>query len=100
MRDEHVLQQAGQLTAGPLRVTVHRTADDAAGPYAVLRLRLGDPGTVREVTLRPGEQHQLEGLGPLALLAAVASTRERRGSVRIALPRTPAPALGGDRHDD
>lgn len=92
MWTQHVIQQTGQLTHGALRVGVSRTLADDDGPYAVLRLSVSGAEHAQELTLRPGDVTALEGIGDLLLLAAEPSTRERRGSVRLALE---GPDVGG-----
>ena len=86
MRSEHTIQQAGQVQDGPLRLGVFRTLENDRGPYAVLRLAVG-AAEVRELTMRPGDASRIDGAGTPTLLAAVPSTLERRGSVRVALER-------------
>ena len=95
MRSEHVIQQAGQIQEGAWRLGVFRTLEDEHGPYAVLRLARSGDHQALELTLRPGEVEPLDGDGSLALLDAVPSTRERRGSVRVALEWEPAASGGG-----
>lgn len=85
MWTQHLIQQSGQLTLGTLRVGVFRTLADEDGPYAVLRLSVSGAEHVQELTMRPGDATELEGIGDLLLLVAEPSTRERRGSVRLAL---------------
>lgn len=85
-----MIEQAGELTDGPVRVAVFRTLADEGGPYAVLRVGLEGAEFVDELTLRPGQQDVLEGIGRLVLLATAPSTRERRGAVRIGLERSEA----------
>ena len=90
-----MIQQAGQVQDGPWRLGVFRTLEDEHGPYAVLRLARSGAERALELTLRPGEFEPLDGDGSLALLDAVPSTRERRGSVRVALEGEPAASGGG-----
>lgn len=88
MWTQHVIQQTGQLTLGTLRVGVFRTLADEDGPYTELRLSVAGAEHARELTMRPGDVTELEGIGDLLLLVAEPSTRERRGSVHLALERT------------
>lgn len=97
MRNEHVIQQAGQLQDGPWRLGVFRTLEDEHGPYAVLRLARQGTAQVHQLTLRTSESAPIGEDGTLALLATIPSTRERRGSVRVALEWEPATA--DDRSD-
>lgn len=90
-----MIQQAGQVQDGPWRLGVFRTLEDEHGPYAVLRLARSGAERVLELTLRPGETEPVDDAGSLTLVSTVPSTRERRGTVRIALEREPAASGGG-----
>lgn len=94
MWTQHVVQQTGQLAHGPLRVGVFRTLADEDGPYAVLCLSVSGAERAQELTMRPGDVTELEGIGELLLLEAVPSTRERRGAVRLALEIPDGAATG------
>lgn len=93
---EHAIEQAGELSVGPVRIAVFRTLADDHGPYAVLRVSLAGADQAHELTLRPGQQDEIAQIGRLTLLAAAPSTRQQRGDVRIGIVR---PA-GGEQSSD
>lgn len=88
MPRRHLVQQAGQIAEGDVRLGVFRTLADEGGAYAVLRLRREGSAEVIEVEARAGTEVEVEGIGLLDVLEILPSAPRRRGAVLLELARS------------